>query len=83
MQLSTGDQSGGLECKLPCDLQLVRDLLLGGPVQVKSVTDLTDQQRHGEMVKGEGIEICDPSVNHAVSAAEIVVNVAMQPSITD
>ena len=50
---------------------------------MKSVTDLTDQQRHGEMVKGEGIEICNPSVDHGVSAAEIVVNVTMQPSITD
>ncbi len=52
-------------------------------MQVKSVTDLTDQQLHGEMVKGEGSEICNPSVDHGVSAAEIVANVTMQPSITD
>ena len=47
-------------CKLPCDIQLVRDLLLGGPVQAKSGTDLTDQQLHGEMLelKGEGIGMC-------------------------
>jgi hypothetical protein len=54
MELSIGDQGGDMKCKLPCDIQSVSDLLLGGPVPVKSGTDLTDQLLHGEMLEFKG-----------------------------
>jgi hypothetical protein len=40
-------------------------------------------RRQGETFKGEGIGICIPFVDHGGTAAEIVVNVTMQLSITD
>ncbi len=57
MQLSIADQGGELNGKWPCGIQLVHDLLNECPVQVKSGTDLTDPQLHGEMLgfKREGI----------------------------
>ena len=74
MKLSIADQGGDLKCKLPRDIQLWHDLLLGGPVQVRNGTDLMDQDLHGEMLefKREGIGMSEhPEAEQSEDVKEV------------
>ena len=67
--------------ELPCVVYAV--VLVASSSSSSSFRGRVSCRPQGETFKGEGIGICNPFVDHGGTAAEIVVNVTMQPSITD